>query len=839
MGKVPYLNGGLFDPSALEIGNDKIDIPDAAFKQLFDFFDQYNWHLDVRPTASGRDINPEVLGYIFEKYINDRAQMGAYYTQEDITGYIARNTVLPFLLRHTREHCKNAFEPSGIWRLLQENPDNYIYAAVKHGRDLPDDQIPEDIRRGIAVNQPQLRERRQKWNTPAPEAFGLSTETWREVIARRARCAELRQKLKDGAIQSPDDLITYNLDITRFVGDAILEYEGPDFIAALFRAIAGVRQQWTSGTNEKVKRGISVLDPACGSGAFLFAALNVLEPLYEGCIDRMEAFVAADDEQVKAGKSRKHLLFRKVLQEIKQHQNRRYWIFKTIILENLYGVDIMAEAVEIAKLRLFLKLAAEARYDPNKKNLGLEPLPDIDYNIRCGNSLVGFASMQQFENITSARLDLSSGLLGKVREQAKMTQQANTRFRLAQDQGDGSYVAAKHALAKELAKLNETLNQYLAIDYEKGKDKPQRYEQWKGSHKPFHWMADFYGIIEENGGFDVVIGNPPYIATRKIDYTVKNLLTKNASDIYACFLERGESLLNKTGQSGMIVPLSLGFSKFFETCRNYLFNHYKSNWFSSYERIPSALFSFDVRIRNIIHIGNKEKNINCAYTTKLHRWFIESRSTLFTTLEYSFFKPSAWNYYIPKLNTSKLINSFELIFAEQGVLQNSLLSRKSSYRLHFMQTAYNWLNYSIDMPPCYIAKRIVPHTTIGTLYFADSETRDIAMLFANGKLMLIFWFAIGDDFHVTKKNFSEFSISLQKIPSEMKKDLLSIHKNLTQFLPKTVQYKLNAGRNIGNYNLSKCRQITDQSDILFAEYLGITDVLEDIELYYSQTIKSQ
>jgi len=78
IGKIPYLNGGLFDEHELEKTNASIDIDDKAFERLFDFFDQYEWHLDTRHTASGKDINPDVIGYIFEKYINDRANMGAY-----------------------------------------------------------------------------------------------------------------------------------------------------------------------------------------------------------------------------------------------------------------------------------------------------------------------------------------------------------------------------------------------------------------------------------------------------------------------------------------------------------------------------------------------------------------------------------------------------------------------------------------------------------------------------------------------------------------------------------------------------------------------------------------
>ena len=92
-GRIPYLNGGMFEVHKLEVKYPDIDIPDSVFEDLFAFFDQCRWHLDTSITASGKDINPDVLGYIFEQYINDRAQMGAYYTKEDITEYIARNTL--------------------------------------------------------------------------------------------------------------------------------------------------------------------------------------------------------------------------------------------------------------------------------------------------------------------------------------------------------------------------------------------------------------------------------------------------------------------------------------------------------------------------------------------------------------------------------------------------------------------------------------------------------------------------------------------------------------------------------------------------------------------------
>src|SRR6266581_2419289 len=208
LGTVPYLNGGLFDVHVLERAHPEINIPDEAFEQLFAFLDEFDWYLDDRPLRKDSEINPDVLGYIFEKYINQK-QMGAYYTKEDITEYIGKNTIIPFLFDASEDKCVIAFEPrSTTWRLLQESPDSYIYEAVKKGIELP---LPPEIAVGLDdVSQ------RTEWNNPALEEYALPTEIWREVVARRKHYEEVRAKLVSGEVHSINDLITYNLDIRQF-----------------------------------------------------------------------------------------------------------------------------------------------------------------------------------------------------------------------------------------------------------------------------------------------------------------------------------------------------------------------------------------------------------------------------------------------------------------------------------------------------------------------------------------------------------------------------------------------------------------------------------------------
>ena len=491
IGKIPYLNGGLFDVHELEERNPDIQIPDSAFESIFAFFDEYQWHLDDRPLRDDRQINPDVLGYIFEKYINQK-QMGAYYTKEDITEYISKNTIVPFLFDAAKKGCAVAFEPDGpVWRLLKENPEKYIYDAVKKGvlREDPGAKavvvaLPAEIAAGI-----EDVSKRDGWNRLADAEYALPTELWREHVARRLRCLEIREKLAKGEVHEINDLITYNLDIRQFAQDVIEQCEGPELLRAFYKAISQ----------------ISVLDPTCGSGAFLFAALNILEPLYEACLQRMGGFVEDLDRSGEKARPEKFSDFRKILEQIEKHPNREYFILKSIILGNLYGVDIMEEAVEICKLRLFLKLVSQVDAKEEKPNYGLEPLPDIDFNIRAGNTLVGFATYDEVKKAVEGdgqqKLDLFSDM-PRIDESAEVADRAFQMFRKQQTEHGmdaAIFKIAKLDVRRRLKELNDELNRYLSSEYGVDADKTKVFERWVESHQPFHWFVEFYRIIKGGG----------------------------------------------------------------------------------------------------------------------------------------------------------------------------------------------------------------------------------------------------------------------------------------------------------------------------------------------------
>lgn len=717
IGKVPYLNGGLFEEHELEANNPKIDIDDKAFERIFGFFDQYEWHLDTRHTASGKDINPDVIGYIFEKYINDRAQMGAYYTKEDITDYISKNCVLPFLFDETKRHYAKAFEPNGeIWSLVKKSGDKYIYPALKHGIDLP---LPKEIAKGVDDISA-----RTEWNKQAPSEFALPPEIWREIIERKKRYESQKSVIADGKVLELKDFITHNLNISQFVQDVIENTNDTEFLKEFYKALTAV----------------TVIDPTCGSGAFLFAAMNILEPLYEACVVRMRAFVEDEDRINKDQKStfsHKHKFFREVLENIQspQHPNLQYFIYKSIILRNLYGVDIMKEAVEIAKLRLFLKLVATVEADFRKPNLGLEPLPDIDFNIRSGNSLIGFATEAELNKGLTYTLD---GLQAKpsIDEKMETVARAYTHYKEIQlTYGDDykQFKKAKDELNKRLRELNHELNQLLY------KQTPAiKYEKWLETHLPFHWFAEFYEILHDKGGFDVVIGNPPYVVYNKSSFAYKignGYSTLTCNNLYAFCIERSYQILNSRGRFGMIIPNSSISADQMIPLQKLICSN-RATWVSNYAWRPAKLFEGANMLLAIIITANEKQN--ATFATRYYRWYGDFRPNLLNTISYTDVTALATPGSIPKVPNEVAVQIIKKIKKRANkTIPSYFLNSPTKHRLFYFRAVLYWIKILIDEP---VFKEDGKQTTTGEMkpvYFDDSETRDILVSVLSSSLFFL------------------------------------------------------------------------------------------------------
>ncbi|MEG4912526.1 Eco57I restriction-modification methylase domain-containing protein [Microcoleus sp. B7-D4] len=439
IGDVKYLNGGLFLEHPIEQNYPNIAIPDAAFEKIFKLFAAYSWNLDDTVGGKENEINPAVLGYIFEKYINQKA-FGAYYTRPEITEYLCDRTINKLILDKINEGGHGGTAPT------EENPGfvGVVPPCLPHAQfPMPDAQFP------------------------IPRKFETITE-----------------------------LLT-NLD------------------ANLCRRLL-----------TEILPNLTLLDPACGSGAFLVAAMKTLIYIYSTVIG--------------TSKFLNDRYLNDYLKDIEaDHSSLNYYIKKRIISDNLYGVDIMPEAVEIAKLRLFLALVSAAQ---NVNDL--EPLPNIDFNIMAGNSLIGLLRVDDAEYEGSGtQLNLFHKTYRQVLEEKNrlisIYRHATTYSQNLQSLRD--------EIAEKKAPAIENINKILLEDFKQLKIK---FEQAQVSGKPikrtltladiealkpFHWGYEFDEILHQRGGFDAIITNPPWEIfkpdAKEFFASYSNLVTKKKMDI--------------------------------------------------------------------------------------------------------------------------------------------------------------------------------------------------------------------------------------------------------------------------------------------------------------------
>lgn len=810
IGRVPYLNGGIFDLHFLEKKYPNIEIDDKAFEMVFDFFDTYEWYLDSRECASGNEISPDVLGYIFEKYINDRSSMGAYYTQEDITEYIGRNSILPYIMRQVENKYRDAFSPDReIWTLLKESGDKYIFDSVKKGIEY---ELPDYIHIGLDEQAPNLIQRRARWNEPAEEKFALPTEIWRETIERRTRYRNILDSIVNGKITSIQDFITYNLDICSFLQDVVDTIDDSAFIRAFYEVI----------------NTVTILDPTCGSGAFLFAALNILEPLYDSCICRMEDFLKYGEGIPKNARE----LFEKTLDSKNSHVNKKYFIIKTIILNNLYGVDIMNEAVETTKLRLFLALVATASPDYADVNIGIEPLPDIDFNIKCGNTLIGYSTRQKIE--TSMHSNIFNILAEKeVFEKLQKLSIATRRFKdiqLTSEKDKSVLKSLKEDLKQNQSEVNDILNRTLNM-YD-----DDAYNEWIKKAQPFNWFSEFYSIISRedgNGGFDVIIGNPPYVEYSSVrqSYEINGYETESCGNLYAYVLERCKELLNDTGIIGMIVPLSGHSTDRMEPLVKHFYNMYPGRYLFnlSGDANPSRLFP-GVKFRLAVLFVSKW--FKGYYTTKYRKWYADEREFLFKNISYIDSKGYTYKNVLVKTPSDLFASIFNKVVAEKC----QIWSEKGNEICYYHNAPVSWIR-AHSFTPYFCSERDGEGITtqLKKLTFNNKHDMIIASALLNSTLFYIWWVSQSDCYHLNNPEIKNFGFTIKNDAIEDK--LIEISYRLAEDMLKkscrrVYHYKTSGRVEYDEFYMKKSKDIIDEIDKALAEHYGFSDLELDFIINY-------
>lgn len=780
IGDVPYVNGGIFAIHELE-KNNKITVPDDAFERIFTFFDRYRWHLDERESAEPGEINPDVLGYIFEKYVNQK-QQGAYYTKEDVTGYMSVNTILPVVINRVSKLVGET-----PWNFISDQPLRYIPESMRYGLNQ---EIPAEIL-SLPLNE------YGKLDDLADLSIGLPGERWRETLDRLEFVEEVAGRIRSGTVTSSAEAIDLNLDLTTLFVDWVASFSDADHIGHVWKTLIT----------------LNVLDPTCGSGAFLFAAMDVLEEIYEVTIRRAS-------EILEEGKDTSDAILKRIVDDMTRHPSPKYFLLKTIVLENIYGVDIMAEAIEIARLRLFLSLVARLQHRSE-----IEPLPDLDMNIKVGNILVGCSTYENAEETFSRNL-LAGAALDSLKPKAeKLVDVYNKFVEVQRVSTSGSQLrTAKANLVSVSNEIREELDGLYASETGVAQ---KDLEKWKATHIPFHWFVEFPEALTA-GGFDAVIGNPPYINRNKVrQYSFSGFKSGLSNDIFAPCMERAVSIVSTDGAFSMIVPIAFQFSMDYKIIREVIATKTTSRWVSTYSRNPASLFDASVGVRSTIVLSHHSPDYRLA-TSSLRRWQEEGRQHLFATTRYALVEEQSVGLPWPRTGTLALAELYEELARSKKNLGYSTVRNGES--LGFKQTALYYMSVFVEDPPSWtMAGERIPQTKIGKISFRTEQERDIAFIMLAGRLGVWWWGATGDDFDVTTGLLESFPISITQLKSTQA-SLLKLSRQLRKEQLKHPLVTKYAGKEMGNYDMSKCRHITDVSDRMILESLGLSQYWPEVLL---------
>jgi len=488
----------------------------------------------------------------------------------------------------------------------------------------------------------------------------------------------------------------------------------------------------------------------------------------------------------------------------------------------------MEEAIEICKLRLFLKLVAQV-----ERVNEIEPLPDIDFNVKAGNTLVGFVDYEQVKravtsdpsylaNISQIKM-FTDEPMRRIEEKAVDVDRLFALFRQQQTEIGGEVTAEdKQELLNRLKILEDELNRYLAGEYGVDPEKKGKYEKWLATHKPFHWFIEFYGIMKK-GGFDVIIGNPPYVEYSKVkrEYNIQGYATEKCGNLYAFVMERSLGLLHTKGQLGIIVPISSVTTPRMEALLIEM-SQCCGIWHSSnYAVRPGKLF-IGADMNLTIHLAQKGNNQKQMFSTNYRRWYNEGREDLFQTLSYESGRYFGSLCAIPKFSTSleeviwNKIHAFRpcsLVISKKGKTNDIYYHSGGRY---FRKCLLNKL--SNEYKPL-----IIP---------AGTEHQFIALLSSN--LYYWYWIIVSDTYHVTRPDIEKFPLP-ESVLSDMELKMMG-EKFYDDLWKNAIQRKRN--RKDGtiqvevNFLIGKSKPIIDEIDQLLARHYGFTEKELDFIINY-------
>lgn len=541
--RIPFLNGGLFDPYGdYDWQTTSFNLSDDIFSNkdktgILDIFDIYNFTINENDSYETEvAVDPEMLGKVFENLleVSDRKSKGAFYTPREIVRYMTNESIMNYLL--TKLEDKN----------ISKEDLEYLFN------------------------------------------FGEFTKEYDQQIFEKDYIKDGKPLTKD-IFGMPRNIITNSIQIDNLLAE------------------------------------VKIADPACGSGAFPLGLLNEIvraRNILTFYINMIEVLKNKDEQNYW------NRIYRK-------QRDRKLYNLKLYTIQNcLHGVDIEPSAIDITKLRLWLSILVDSGND------NVKPLPNLDFNFMIGNSLVDeFEGIKLFdESLLNLDEFSEEGSLEQKRliKQHRLIQ--DTLFKTSEEKKQdilkdifnkqAEYFNEKNADKKRKlkSKIESLENKLIEVTLLTNGNEKKLEEIKKGRkerRKPyFLWKLEFAKVFKKKGGFDIIIGNPPYgaeINVKDLKILRKKFKYNENSNSACIFMDFAMAYWIKTGGIvSMIVPKSLLYSeKWFKLVENLL------DYTPLLVDVEKAFEK--VKLEQVFYVSNFSRKIDKYYARKfLNNEFINS-----------------------------------------------------------------------------------------------------------------------------------------------------------------------------------------------------------------------
>jgi hypothetical protein len=273
-------------------------------------------------------------------------------------------------------------------------------------------------------------------------------------------------------------------------------------------------------------------------------------------------------------------------------------------------------------------------------------------------------------------------------------QVAFDKYRELQITKDGAVsIEHKHELRTRLRALEHDLTKYLLADYGVKTGDKEAIGKWVKLYQPFHWFIEFHKIMTE-GGFDVIIGNPPYLERRQIEYEPRNYVSLDTGAVHALCIERSTQLLHPNGSMSMIVPLSLPSTQRMHIVQR-LIETNRNVWYANYAWRPGKLF--DTVNRALTIFVSAPASHKETFSTNYQKWTSADREQLFQRMHFVTLPPQRVAYWVPKLGNA--IEKSILDRLQSVKTKVAYFSGASPHKIYYRTTGGLYWKVFTDFPP--------------------------------------------------------------------------------------------------------------------------------------------